>query len=296
MNIYLILLIILLLIIIIYLTYQIITINLSLSEILENLNTILNTDTNNLITTQTNNKIINNIANKLNINLKELRKQKLEYHNGNAEIKRSITDITHDLRTPLTSIKGYTDLLKKEKSNIKQKEYLHIIDERVDNIIELTEQLFDYSTALDNEDKLTKENICLNDILEETIISYYALLKKNNINPDINICSNKIYRNLDKNMLIRILENIISNSIKYTENDLKITLDNDGKITISNKTNKLDKITVEKIFNRYYTVESAKKTRGIGLSIAKHLVELNNGTIKATYKKKILTIEIEFNN
>lgn len=294
MNIYIILLIISLIFIIIFLFYKLISINISLKEIDNKLSYVLDNDTNNLLTTGTNNKIVNNIANKLNIRLKKLRKQSLEYQQGNNQIKRMVTDISHDIRTPLTSIRGYTDLLKKEKCIKKQKEYLNIIDERVDTLINLTEQLFDYSKSIDKADTINKENICLNDILEETIISYYALFKKNNINPRINICKNKIYKSLDKFMFIRIIENILSNSIKYSEGDLNITLDNNGKIIISNKTNKLDKTSVAKIFDRYYTVENAKKKSGIGLSIAKHLIELNQGTIKAIYKKQSLIIEIEF--
>ena len=294
MNIYLIYLIIFLIIIIIHLIYKIITINISLKEIDNKLNIILNNNTNNLITISTNNKIIKNITNNLNKNLSNLRKQKLEYLNGNKEIRNSITDISHDLRTPITSLKGYIDLIKKEKSNNKQKEYLSIIDERVDKLIELTNKFFDYSKIIDN--NINKENICLNDILEETIISYYSLFKKNNITPNINICSNKIYKYLDRNMLIRTIENILSNSIKYTENNININLSSNGKISISNKTNKLDRTSIGKLFDRYYTVENAKDNSGIGLSIAKHLVELNNGNIKAIYKKKILTVEIDFNN
>ena len=294
MNIYIILLIISLVFIIIFLFYQLITINISIQEIDYKLNNKLKSDTNNLITTSTNNKTLNNIANNLNFYLKEIRKQELEYKLGNKEIRRSITDISHDLRTPLTSIRGYIDLLKKTTSLKKQKEYIEIIDERVDNLINLTDQLFDYSKALDTKDKLNKENICLNDILEETIISYYSLFKKNNINPNINISKNKVYRNLDKFMLTRIFENILSNSIKYTDKELNITLESTGKIIFSNKTNNLDKVTIAKIFDRYYTVENAKKNSGIGLSIAKQLVELNDGTIKATYNKKTLIIEIDF--
>ena len=296
MNIYIILLIISLVFIIIFLFYKLITINITLKEIDNKLNNTLKSDTNNLITTSTNNKSLNNIANNLNFYLKEIRKQELEYKLGNKEIRRSITDISHDLRTPLTSIRGYIDLLKKTTSLKKQKEYIEIIDERVDNLINLTEQLFDYSKALDTKDKLNKENICLNDILEETIISYYALFKKNNINPNINISKHKVYRNLDKFMLTRIFENILSNSIKYTDKELNITLESTGKIIFSNQTNNLDKVTIAKLFDRYYTVENAKKNSGIGLSIAKQLVELNNGTIKATYNKKTLIIEIDFKN
>lgn len=295
MNIYITLLIMTLLIfIIILLVYKLITINISLKEIEHKMKTILNTDTNSLISTSTDNKIVNNFVNKLNVHIKEIRKQELEFKNGNKEIRRSITDISHDLRTPLTSIRGYIDLLKKEKSTKKQKEYLKIIDERVDNLIFLTEQLFDYSKALDTQDQIKKENTCINTILEETIISYYALFKKKNVSPIIKICENKIYRHLDPNMLTRIFENIISNCIKHSQDNLNITLTTTGKIIFSNQTSNLDRISIEKIFDRYYTVENAKNNSGVGLSIAKQLVELNGGEISATYRKNTLIIEIDF--
>ena len=95
-------------------------------------------------------------------------------------------------------------------------------------------------------------------------------------------------------MLKRIFENIISNEIKYSDEFIEIKLTKSGKIIFRNQTKKLDKTTVEKIFDRYYTVENAKKSTGIGLSIAKQLVELNNGIISANYDNGYLTIEIIF--
>lgn len=295
MSIYLILVIILLIIIITILIYKIISINISLKEIEHKLNIILNSDTNNLISTSTNNKTVNNIANKLNIHLKELRKQELEFRNGNKEIKKSITDISHDLRTPLTSIRGYIDLLNKEKLTKKQKEYLKIVDERVDNLITLTEELFDYSRSFDLKNNPNKEILCLNNVLENVIISYYALFKEKNISPNINICEEKNYLEMNCSMLTRVFENIISNAIKYSDDNLKICLFKNGKLTFSNKAKKLDRVSIERIFDRYYTVENAKKKSGIGLSIAKQIIESNNGKIKANYQNNELSIEINFN-
>lgn len=295
MSIYLILLIILLILIIIFLTYKIISINLSLKEIENKLNIILNSDTNNLISTSTNNKIVNNIANKLNIHLKEIRKQELEFKNGNKEIKRSITDISHDIRTPLTAISGYIDLLNKEKLTKKQKEYLKIIDKSSNNLISLTEELFDYSRSFDLNDNNNKEKLCINNVLEDVILSYYALFKEKNISPDINLCQEKIYLEMNRSMLTRVFENIISNAIKYSDDNIKICLFKTGKIIFSNKTKKLDRVSVERIFDRYYTIETANKKSGIGLSIAKQIIESNKGKIKASYQNNELLIEINFN-
>ena len=294
MSIYIIFLIISLVLIIIFLIYYIISINISIKEIEDNLDIILNNDTNKLITISTNNKRLNKLAITLNTSLRKIRKLEITYKNGNKELQESITNISHDLRTPLTAIKGYIDLIKKEKSKKKIVEYLKIIENKTEDLAILTEQLYDYSKSLDLKDKLKKEKVCINDILEDTILSYYALIKKKNLTPEINITTKRIYRKIDKNMAIRILENIISNTIKYTDEDIKITLLDNGKIIIKNKSHALDNTTVNKIFNRYYTVESGSNTSGIGLSIAKQLVNINGGKITAKYSQGCLIVELEF--
>ncbi len=264
-----------------------------IKNISESLTSILKSDSNNLITINTNDKTLKNFVKNLNKNLKELRKLELEYKNGNQELKSSITNISHDLRTPLTAIRGYLDLLDNKNLTKKQIEYLKIIDGKVEDLIELTEQLFDYSKSLDIEKELTKENICINDILEDTMVGFYDLFKRNNISPSINICNEKIMRYTNKNMVKRIFENIISNAIKYSEKDFNVQLYNDGVIEFSNKTTRLDNVSLEKIFDRYYTVRSAKKSNGIGLSIAKQLIDLIDGEIQAIYKNNCLIIKVK---
>ncbi len=294
MSIYIIFLIISLVLIIIFLIYYIIGINISIKEIEDNLDIILNNDTNKLITISTSNKRLNRLTTNLNSSLRKIRKLELSYKNGNKELQESITNISHDLRTPLTAIKGYIDLIKKEKSKKKIVEYLKIIENKSEDLAILTEQLYDYSKSLDLKDKLKKEKVCINDILEDTILSYYALIKKKNLTPEINITTKRIYRKIDKNMAIRILENIISNTIKYTDEDIKITLLDNGKIIIKNKSHVLDNTTVNKMFDRYYTIENGSNTSGIGLSIAKQLVNINGGKITAKYSQGYLIVELEF--
>lgn len=252
-------------------------------------------DTNSIITISSSDKSIKNLATSLNNQLIELRTQKLEYTNGNQELKEIITNISHDLRTPLTAIKGYIDILKEENLSKKQKKYLNIIHEKSQELVNITEQLLNFSKAIDLENiSIQKEKCCINEILEETLISYYEIFKEKNINPNIQICSEKIYKNLNKNSLIRILENIFSNAFKYSNGDFKVELKKDGTITFSNKSNILDSTTVSKIFNRYFSVENAKESVGIGLAIVKQLVELNNGKIYANYINETFSINITF--
>lgn len=273
---------------------KIIIMKKEIKNITQNLPIIIKSDTNRLITVGTNDKEIKNLAKTLNSSLKELRRLELEYNQGNQELKRSITDISHDLRTPLTAIKGYLDLIDYENLTKKQVEYLNIINEKAEVLVYLTEQLFDFSKTLESCNEINKREICINTILEDVICSYYDLFKENNIEPIIDIAKEKIIKNLDENMLKRIFENIISNVIKYSKDEVKISLKSDGIIEISNRAEELDSITVEKIFDRYYTVQNAKKSSGVGLSIAKQLVELNDGNIKANFRDGVLTVIISF--
>jgi len=294
-NYILVLVTLILLIINIFIILKIYLIKKSIKEIEYSFDYILKIDTNSIITISSSDKSIESLATSLNNQLIELRTQKLEYTNGNQELKEIITNISHDLRTPLTAIKGYIDILKEENLSKKQKKYLNIIHEKSQELVNITEQLLNFSKAIDLENiSIQREKCCINEILEETLISYYEIFKEKNINPNIQICSEKIYKNLNKNSLIRILENIFSNAFKYSNGDFKVELKKDGTITFSNKSNILDSTTVSKIFNRYFSVENAKESVGIGLAIVKQLVELNNGKIYANYINETFSINITF--
>lgn len=284
--------IVILFIILLFAIMKIYIMKKSMKEIAVSFSNILQSDTNTLITITTKDKDIKKLANEINRELKKLRKQQLQYQNGNQELKRIITNISHDMRTPLTAIRGYIELLRENKEE--QEKYLKIIDRKTNELTVLTEQLFDFSKTMDVETKIEKEECCLNELLEEALANDYTIFKENNIEPKVEICAEKVYRNLDKHTIIRIFENILSNAGKYSNGDFKVVLDKEGKITFSNKATSLDATTVQKIFDRYFTVENAKKSTGLGLSIAKQLVELNGGNISAKFINQYLIIQIEF--
>lgn len=277
--------------ILIFIVLKLFFIKNSIKEIKTQLTAILKSDTNNLITISSSDSEIKELTSCLNTELKELRSQRLQYENGNQELKKTIANISHDLRTPLTAISGYVELLK-EKNN---KEYIEVIERKTKDLVNLTDQLFYFSKTMDISTKINKERCCINEILEETIANYYTILKEKNIAPKIEITNEKIYRYLDKNSIIRVFENILSNACKYSDGDFKIKLESNGKITFSNKASSLDAVTVQKIFDRYFSIENAKKSTGIGLSIAKQLLELNDGIISAKYVENCIIIEIFFN-
>ena len=264
----------------------------SIKEIRVSINKIIKADTNQLLTISSSDKEMKKLANDLNKELQDLRKEKLQYQNGNQELKRIITNISHDMRTPLTAISGYIDLMKENKE--KQKEYMKIIEKKTEELTLLTDQLFDFSKTMDMGVEMQREKCCINEILEETLANMYHFFKEKQIEPKLEICTQKIYKDLDKHSIIRVFENILSNVCKYSDGDFKVTLNEKGIITFSNKATSLDATTVQKIFDRYFTVENAKKSTGLGLSISKQLVKLNGGKISAKYVNEYLIIQIEF--
>ena len=292
MNISLVLITIILFCACIFLILKLCLIKHSIKEIENSFTYILKADTNNMITISSSDKDIKNLTININNNLTDLRKQTLQYKSGNQELKNIITNISHDLRTPLTAIKGYIDLIQQGDLSNKQKQYLKIVEKKSDELTELTKQLFEFSKLMDIDIELKKERCCINEILEETLASYYNIFKEKNIIPKVSICDNKIYKTINRISIIRVFENILSNVLKYSNGDFKAIMNENGTIIFSNKASSLDATTVEKIFERYFSVENAKESTGIGLSIAKKLIELNNGSIKATYCNGYLIIEI----
>lgn len=292
MNISLVFIIIILVFVCIFLIVKVFLIKKTIREIEKFFTYILESDTNNIVTISSLDKDIKNLTINLNKNLMELRKQKLQYKNGNQELKKIITNISHDLRTPLTVINGYIDLLQKENKNVEQERYIKIIKEKIYELQELIEQLFGFSKTVDVDLEVKKEKCCLNDILEESLANYYNQFKEKNIIPKISISNKKINKMVNKIAIIRIFENILSNVLKYSNGNFEVILNDDGIITFSNKANSLDAITVQKIFDRYFTVENAKESTGIGLAIAKQLIEQNRGKITAEYVNGYLIIKL----
>ena len=121
-----------------------------------------------------------------------------------------------------------------------------------------------------------------------------ARLQQRHITPEITMPEVRIERNLDKTAIMRVFGNILSNALKYSDGDLQICLTEDGKMTFSNHAKGLDTIVVGRLFDRFYTVESARNATGLGLSIAKLLTERMGGSIQASYQDEVLCLTIQF--
>ena len=251
-------------------------------------------DTNTLITISSGDRVARRLAGQLNDQLRLLRQERRRLQSGDRELKEAVTNISHDLRTPLTAICGYLDLLKGEEKSNTAKRYLSMIENRTEAMKMLTEELFHYSVITLKEEQMEYEEVVLNRVLEESISAYYGAFKKAGITPEIKMTEKKILRSLDKKTLQRILENVISNGIKYSGGDFQIELTDYGEIIFTNTAPCLNAVQVGRLFQRFYTVAAARQSTGLGLSIAKNLTEKMGGKITAEYQNGRLCIKILF--
>lgn len=265
-----------------------------LKDITKQIKEKLTSDTNTPISIASNDKSLQKFVLEINKELCLLRKETLNFKNKNDKLKVATTNIAHDLRTPLTAICGYLDLLEKEEDIEKIKKYFAIIRKRADSMCQLTEEFFKYSLIFSTADDLKKDDVILNNILEESIAGFYASLNLKNIKPKIEISENKIKRRLNPLAIKRIFDNILNNAVKYSSKDLSISLKENGEIIFKNYAENINLIEVETLFDRFYTVESSKKSSGLGLSIAKYLTEKMGGDIRADYKNNELIIKVYF--
>lgn len=263
-------------------------------EIREKLPEKMSADTNTLIDISSRDKDMRALAADLNKQLAALRENQLRYTRGDLELKTAITGISHDLRTPLTAICGYLDLLEREELSEKSRKYLATVRERTAAMTALTEELFKYSVIISESEDYQTEEVVLNSVLEDSIMGFYAALCEKGIEPTVRIAEKQIVRKLNRADLSRIFGNIMSNALKYSDGDLRISLDEDGVICFENTASALDGIDVQRLFDRFYTVETARTGTGLGLSIARTLAEKMGGTISADYSDNVLSIRVCF--
>lgn len=265
----------------------------SMDEICSCLSEHLSSDTNQLITVSSSDKHVRHLASEIARQLTELRRQRRRYINGDRELKEAVTNISHDLRTPLTAICGYLELLEAEEMTDNTRRYVEQISNRTEALKALTEELFRYSVISSVSD-LSYEKVNIGRVLEDTLISFYGAFEQKKISPNISLPDGVIIRSLDKSALSRIFGNIISNAVKYSDGDFAVTMTDAGEITFSNTASELSSVDVGKLFDRFYTVDSARKSTGLGLSIAKLLTERMGGFISADYKGNTLSITFSF--
>ena len=263
-------------------------------HISKQLGRLLPENTNEPLTTQSGDREIRAVAVQLNKQLDLLRQQQRKYLSGDLELKNAVTNISHDLRTPLTAIKGYLDLLRSEPLSAEAERYLNIIAERTEQMHQLTEEMFRYSLILSGDNEVTVETVCINTVLEESIAGFFGALTCRGITPEITMPEQQIFCKCNRTALMRIFANLLQNAMKYSRGDLRITLSADGTAVFENHTESVAYTHIEHLFDRFYTVDSAQHSTGLGLAIARTLTEQTGGTIRAEFESDLLRMILTF--
>lgn len=187
------------------------------------------------------------------------------------------------------------ELLEKEEKNEKVRSYLSYIENRTNAMKELTEELFRYTITLSSE-KLVLSSVDVRATLEKCLLSFYAAFEERGIIPEIELTEKKIKCIANESALSRVFSNILSNVLKYSDGDLKVSMNEDGEVCFNNQAKSLDEVSVGKLFNRFFTVENAHNSTGLGLAIAKSLVEQMRGEIRAEFHENRISIYIKFSS
>ncbi len=253
----------------------------------------LDRDTNTLLSLPCRDRELQRLAAALNQELRLLREERLRYQQGDRDVKEAVVNVSHDLRTPLTALAGYVELLKGEALPPDASRYLRQIEGRTKAMKAMTEELFRYSLAAD-ETALTLEPVDLRAAVEESLLSFYGAFQQKGAVPQVFLPENPVVRQVDRGALSRVLGNILANALKYSGGDLAVTVTQRGQMIFSNLAPGLDPISAGRLFDRFYTVESSRQSTGLGLSIAKELAQRMDGSIGSNFQNGTLTVWVEF--
>lgn len=256
-------------------------------------------ETNTLLHTNSINKDLQELIKVINDELNEIKQKEIVINHQNNQTKKMITNISHDLKTPLTSALGYIEILKStELEKEKQQKYLSITEERLQKLSVLIHSFFEFSTILTFQEEFEKEQVNIIPILEQCIVPFYEDFETSGRKIILQKKVSKYVLWTNKTMFTRIVDNLISNSLKHGVGNLTISIRNqDQQLMLSFKNKFVDAhLDIDQLFNEFYTtdISRTKGNTGLGLAIVKEFVTLLGGRVTAKKHHQFLTITMIF--
>ncbi|MCH1626741.1 sensor histidine kinase [Ferdinandcohnia quinoae] len=245
-------------------------------------------------------KDLEKLAEGINVQIDETKKAIAQKRRKENELKQAISNISHDIRTPMTSILGYIQFLESEDVPPEiRKEYIMIVKNGASRLKVLLEDFFELSVIESADYPLKIESIQLNDLVPEVLVGFYEEFYQKDIEPTINIPEDDMKVMADSSAVKRVIENLVTNAIKHSTGNVTITLKNTPSfvgLTISNPAPQLKEEDLFHLFDRFYKADQARKGKGtgLGLSIAKSLMEKMNGSLSAELKEHQLFMKCEW--
>ncbi|MDE6595336.1 MAG: HAMP domain-containing histidine kinase, partial [Oscillospiraceae bacterium] len=236
---------------------------------------------NTLITTQLNGDELEAVVKKINLMIENNHKAKVEISKEQIALKQAIADISHDIRTPLTAVIGYLQLAEKEN----QQNNISIALERAKYCSSLVNDFFELSIIDSKGCEPVMESVDVNDMLCELILANFPNFEAKSITPHFEDSGKPVYAYADRKMLTRVIQNLISNGIKYgiEQLDFTLTADEAVHISVSNPISD-NEINTEKMFDKFYRASRSRTEggAGIGLYICKQFIEAMDGSVSAS--------------
>lgn len=295
-SIYILIIFVLLLLLLLTITYHIYY-RLNIKHITQQLEEIMNIkDTNKLFTVIAKQRDIIKLASILNNLIKDTRLSRIRIRRMNQNFRQSITNISHDLRTPLTTAGGYVQMLQSGVTEEEGQEYLSIISERQNMVKKLLEQLFEYVRIESGEIIYEHVPVDAKKILVDTLAMYYDDFNKKGQEPIIHFPEKSCMVQGDEQGVKRIFSNILFNAIVHGKGKYSFEIHETDvyTFTFSNMSEPMTNDDLDNIFERFYTKDQSrnKKTTGLGLAIAKEITRQLNGKIEAYYNNGIFSISV----
>lgn len=256
-------------------------------------------ETNMLITSDQKSGCVAELTDELNTLIEQTAALRKEIADNESHLKDTIINLSHDIRTPLTSMDGYFQLLLKSDDPEERQQYAAVISDRLSSLKEMLDELFTYAKLTNKAYEVELSPCAVNEILLSVLFSFYKDIKQRGIEPRVNVPEQDIFIQGNEPALRRIFQNILKNCIEHGNNQLSVRLINSAdmvQIYFENDYQTQEPIDANKVFDRFYKVDGArsKTSTGLGLSIAKELVERLNGSISGNVKNDTFTITITF--
>lgn len=241
-------------------------------------------------------KDLNSLTAEINKNLTKQRELRIQMIRSGNHLKESVANISHDLRTPLTSMIGYLQLLSKGAVNPEQREQIGIVFRKAAHLQTLI-KLFYELAVLDSEEIQPKlKNVNYSNMIMDNVVENAAMFEGRNLHPEIILPEDTVFVWTDEDMLRRILQNLLDNAAKYATGDIKITLMKGSatELIITNRISSPNEVNLERLFDRFYTSDISRSagSTGLGLAIVKILIDKLGGTINAELLEDHLQITI----
>ncbi|MCX4375480.1 MAG: HAMP domain-containing sensor histidine kinase [Lachnospiraceae bacterium] len=267
-------------------------------HMLDELYFLENNDTNSLLTSRIAVGSTQAVILAVNHLLTRYRENERRLLRENKIYRESITSISHDIRTPLTSAKGYLQMLQRQNvSEEKKAQFLSTVERRLDHLNNMLNQLFEYARIEAGELALEPEELNVGNLFAETISLFYNDFVQKGFVPEIDIAKKpcKIYA--DRNALVRIMENLIRNALVHGIGgfwfSVRVT-EQQAVIGVSNLTDSIESYELDSIFDRFYTTDHSRsrRTTGLGLAIVKQFAQQMGGSVQATLEEGRFTVQV----